>query len=85
MSRNPFENPKKRLERLARISAYNPARVLEELHVMGGTLEVLPCGFLKLTGTGHASSIWHEAFSVHRAGVLELSEAGGVHHGKLES
>jgi hypothetical protein len=69
-------NPKLRRDRLAQLEAYTPARVLEELHTMGGTLETLEDGKIKLTGTGHAPSLWHEAFSDHRPAVLELIAKG---------
>lgn len=74
-----MESPKLRRERLAKLAAYTPARVLEELRTMGGTLETLADGTVKLTGTGHAPSLWHEAFSDHRPAVLELIAKGETH------
>jgi hypothetical protein len=71
----PLETKQQREERLAALAAYNPARVLEELRTMGGTLEVMADGTIKLTGTGRAPAIWHTAFTLHRAGVLELVQA----------
>jgi hypothetical protein len=70
-----FEGPQARRKRLEKIASYTPELIADELEKSGGTFEIRPDKTIKLTNTGHLSSVWHSAFSQHRKDVLEILEA----------
>lgn len=68
-----WQSPISRLRHAELIAAYNPERLLKELHDAGGTLEVMQNGGMKIVGGGNLPSAWHQAFTQHRHAVLEMA------------
>ena len=75
MKTDYFEGPKTRQKRLAKVASYTPESLVEELSDSDGTLEIQSDGTLKMIGTGHLPSVWHEAFAIHRKAVLAITHA----------
>jgi hypothetical protein len=65
--------PKVREARRALIAAFTPEGIVRDLDMSGGTLEVMPNGIIKLTGTGLLPAVWHEAFTLNQKAVIALA------------